>query len=80
MFRKLRADRKEIKKLTGRLIPYAMPGHNCLAGILFPAIYVAAEQIDDWDYEDKDTLTMYLGLLMKHNRVAAITFFYPTAG
>lgn len=46
MFRKLKAGRKEIKKLPGGLSLYAMPGHNCLAGILFPAIYVDAEQID----------------------------------
>lgn len=45
MFRKLRADRKEIKKLPEGLTLYAMPGHNCLAGILFPAIYVDVEQI-----------------------------------
>ncbi|MCH5270671.1 MAG: hypothetical protein J1E83_07965 [Lachnospiraceae bacterium] len=44
MFRKLRAGRKKIKKLTGGLTLYDMPGDNCLAGILFPAIYVDAEQ------------------------------------
>ena len=47
MFRKLRVGRKEMKKLPQGLTLYAMPGHNCLAGILFPAIYVDAEQIDN---------------------------------
>lgn len=47
MFRKLKAGRREIKKLPGGLSLYAMPGHNCLAGVLFPAVYVDVEQIDD---------------------------------
>lgn len=46
MFRKLKAGRTEIKKLPEGLTLYAMPGHNCLAGIFSPAIYVDAEQLD----------------------------------
>ena len=45
MYRKLKAGRKEIKKLPEGLPLYTMPGHNCLAGILFPAVYVDVEQI-----------------------------------
>ena len=36
--------------------------------------------IADIDLNDVDTLPIYLGLLIKDHVVAAITFYYPTAG
>ncbi len=46
-FAHLRKYRREIRKLSNGLLLYGMPGCNCLAGVLAPAIYVDTETFED---------------------------------
>ncbi len=47
LYRILLASRKRIRKLPGGISLYAMPGYNCLAGILSPAVYVDIGELKD---------------------------------
>lgn len=47
LHRILKAGRKKIRNLPGGLSLYAMPGYNCLAGILMPAVYVDIDGLKD---------------------------------
>lgn len=47
LFMVVKADRREIRKLSNGIILYEMPGYNCLMGIFPPAIYVDIEGLNN---------------------------------
>ena len=64
VFMELRANRQELDILEGGIPLYAMPGYNCLAGVVSPAVYIDADAL-----KSPDVIQNVIAHELQHYRV-----------